>query len=91
VCAEGGNRKRPLQALSTLDEDANSLLMSAIGEEAETEQPSSKSARHSAAAGGVGGACAQWRPEHVRHSTAQQQLLDSARVSLSRCRFGWPK
>lgn len=50
--AEATNRKRPLQALSTLDEDANSLLMSAIGEEAETEQPTSKSARHSAAAGG---------------------------------------
>lgn len=51
--AEATNRKRPLQALSTLDEDANSLLMSAIGEEAETEQPSSKSARHSASAGGM--------------------------------------
>lgn len=49
--AEATNRKRPLQALSTLDEDEQSLLMSAIGEEEESEQPTSKSARHSMAAG----------------------------------------
>lgn len=49
--AEATNRKRPLHAMSTLDEDANSLLMSAIGEEGEFEQQTSKSARHSMAAG----------------------------------------
>lgn len=55
LLTDGTNRKRPLQALSTLDEDANSMLLSGIGEEGEIEQPSNKSARHSAAAGGLGG------------------------------------
>jgi hypothetical protein len=50
---EATNRKRPLQALSTLEEDATSLMMSAIDEAAEAEQPTSKSARHSNAAGTV--------------------------------------
>jgi len=52
VPADTTNRKRPLQALSMLEEDANSLLLPALGEEGEMEQPSTKSARHSAAAGG---------------------------------------
>jgi hypothetical protein len=49
--ADGGSRKRPLQSLAALDEEASEMLMSAIGEEGEAEHPTHKSARHSSAAG----------------------------------------
>jgi hypothetical protein len=49
--ADASNRKRPLQALSTLEEDASAMLMSAINEEADAEGPLCKNARHSIAGG----------------------------------------
>lgn len=51
LTADASNRKRPLQALSTLEEDASAMLMSSINEEADAEGPQQKNARHSIAGG----------------------------------------